>query len=199
MSSSFVRLEVYLLSFPLGTKRLYFGTKWLFDGTKWLMDGTKWLGTKWPWNEVTGYLSAVICVFLRWVWHLYNLPFVTVLFWLTFTVNALLTRILWRWARPAMWLELILITVIIFVLLRFPWETPKLNCNQTITVFGMNILKISFQFSTYTPKKKTLFVQKSWGITTSSKQTRSFYVRNRNQNVYSNSANAICLHVARVS
>ena len=27
-------------------------------------------------------ISAVICVFLRWVWHLYNLPCVSVLFWL---------------------------------------------------------------------------------------------------------------------
>ena len=24
-------------------------------GTKWPKDGTKWFGTKWSWNEVTGY------------------------------------------------------------------------------------------------------------------------------------------------
>ena len=29
-------------------------------------------------------ISAVICVFLRWIWHLYNLPCVSVLFWLIF-------------------------------------------------------------------------------------------------------------------
>ena len=27
-------------------------------------------------------ISTIICMFLRWVWHLYNLPFVSVLFWL---------------------------------------------------------------------------------------------------------------------
>ena len=35
-------------------------------------------------REVIGRLiSAVICMSLRWVWHLYNLPCVSVLFWLT--------------------------------------------------------------------------------------------------------------------
>ena len=41
--------------FVCGTKWLYRGTKWLSCGTKWLFFGTKWLGTKWLWNEVTGY------------------------------------------------------------------------------------------------------------------------------------------------
>ena len=41
---------------------------------------------------------------------------------------------------------------------------------------GMNILKISFN-TAYIQQKKHLFIQKSWGITTSRKQTHSFYVR----------------------
>ena len=28
---------------------------WLFGGTKCPKDGTKWFGTKWSWNEMTGY------------------------------------------------------------------------------------------------------------------------------------------------
>ena len=39
----------------------------------------------------------------------------------------------------------------------------------------MNILKIPFQYSIYTAKET--HVQKSWGITTFSKQTRSCYMR----------------------
>ena len=60
---------------------------------------------------------------------------------ITFTVNVLLTRILYCVTPgPAMiravyeYSRLILITVIILVLLRFPSGTPKLNCKQTITV-----------------------------------------------------------------
>ena len=40
----------------------------------------------------------------------------------------------------------------------------------------MNILKISFQYSTYTAKEEP-FRSEIMSITTSSKQTRSFYVR----------------------
>ena len=76
-------------------------------------------------------ISAVTCALLRWIWHLYNLPCVSVLFWLisiarfvfkspsiyffmTLTVNCervLLYShsILWRWAR--LWLELFASTV----------------------------------------------------------------------------------------
>ena len=46
--------------FVCGTKWLYRGTKWLSCGTKWLFFGTKWLGTKWLWNEVTGYPTELI-------------------------------------------------------------------------------------------------------------------------------------------
>ena len=50
--------------------------------------------------------------------------------------------------------------------------------NKRIPFLGMNILKISFQYMpALTEQKKHLFVQKSWGTTTSSKQTRSFYAR----------------------
>ena len=87
------------------------------------------------------------------------------------------------WRRARLWLELFASTVgwflsqlsylssYVFLRRRRSWIVTK-----RLPFLGMNILKISFQFSTYTPKK-TLFVQKSWGITTSSKQTRSFYVR----------------------
>ena len=134
-------------------------------------------------------ISAVICVFLRCVWHLYNLPFVSVLYWLisiarfvfkspsicfqgeniTFTVNVLLTRTLYS-VTPGLamiravyqYSRLILITVVILVLLRFPSETPKLNCNQTITVSWDEHLEnlVSVQHL-YILQKKTLFVQKS--------------------------------------
>ena len=33
----------------------------LFGGTKWPQDGPKWLGTKWSWNEVTGYHIRTLC------------------------------------------------------------------------------------------------------------------------------------------
>ena len=29
-------------------------------GTKWPKDGTKWFGTKWSWNEVTGYRGELL-------------------------------------------------------------------------------------------------------------------------------------------
>ena len=87
------------------------------------------------------------------------------------------------WRRARLWLELFASTVgwflsqlsylssYVFLRRRRSWIVTK-----RLPFLGMNILKISFQFSTYTAKKH-LFVQKSWGITTSSKQTRSFYVR----------------------
>ena len=47
---------------------------------------------------------------------------------------------------------------------------------KRLPFLGIHILKISFN-TAYILQKKHLFVQKSWGITTLSKQTRSFYVR----------------------
>ena len=52
----------------------------------------------------------------------------------------------------------------------------ELNCNQKITVSGDEHLESRFNTALIL-QKKHLFVQKSWGITTSSKQTRSFCVR----------------------
>ena len=87
---------------------------------------------------------------------------------ITFTVNVLLTPILYSVTPgPAMiravyeYSRLILITVVILVLLRFPSETPKLNCNQTIAVSWdehlENLVSVQHLYS----KKKPLFVQKS--------------------------------------
>ena len=92
-------------------------------------------------------------------------------------------RTMWRRAR--LWLELFASTVgwflsqlsYYFVLLRFPSETPKLNCNQTIAVSWDEHLENLVSIQHLYCKKRHLFVQKSWGITTSRKQTRSFYVR----------------------
>ena len=51
----------------------------------------------------------------------------------------------------------------------------ELNCNQTITVSWDEHLENLV--SELMLQKKHIFVQKSWVITTSSKQTRSFYLR----------------------
>ena len=34
-------------------------------GTKWPKDGTKWFGTKWSWNEVTGYQMQIYDLFVK--------------------------------------------------------------------------------------------------------------------------------------
>ena len=98
-------------------------------------------------------------------------------------MNVLLTRILYSVTPgPAMiravyeYSRLILITLVNLSSYVFLWRRRSWIVTKRLPFLGMNILKISFQCSTYT-KKKTLFVRKSWGITTSSKQTRSFYVR----------------------
>ena len=53
----------------------------------------------------------------------------------------------------------------------------ELNWNQTITVSWDEHLENFVPIQHICCKRNTFFVQKSWGITTSSKQTRSFYVR----------------------
>ena len=73
-------------------------------------------------------ISAVICMSLRWVWHIYNLPCISALFWFFSVARnvfrslricfwgkkydvyvAYLHSISWRWAR--LWLELFASTV----------------------------------------------------------------------------------------
>ena len=120
---------------------------------------------------------------------------------ITFTVNVLLTRILYSVTPgPAMiravyeYSSLILITVVILVLLRFPSETPKLNCNQTITVSWdehlENLVSVQHLYS-----KKNTFRSEIMRYN-DLEQTNTLFLReNRNQNA-SNSANAICIHVA---
>ena len=43
-------------------------------------------------------ISALICVLLRWVWHLYNLPCVSVLFWLISIARYVKSPSIWFWA-----------------------------------------------------------------------------------------------------
>ena len=117
-------------------------------------------------------------------------------------MNVLLTRILYSVTPgPTMiravceYSRLILITVVIFVLLRFPSKTPKLNCNQTIAVSWDEHLENLVSIQHLYCKKNTPFRSEIMRYN-DLEQTNTFFLReNRNQNT-SNSANAICLHVA---
>ena len=88
------------------------------------------------------------------------------------------------WRRARLRLELFASTVgwflsqmsylssYVFLRRRRSWIVTK-----RLPFLGMNILKISFQFSTYTAKKTPFRSEIMRYITTSSKQTRPFYVR----------------------
>ena len=106
------------------------------------------------------------------------------------------------WRRARLWLELFANTVgwflsqlsylssYVFLRRRRSWIVTK-----RLPFLGMNILKIWFQFSTYTAKKNT-FSFRNHEVYNDLEQTNTPFLReNRNQNA-SKSANAICIHVA---
>ena len=104
------------------------------------------------------------------------------------------------WRRARLWLELFASTVgwflsqlsylssYVFLRRLRSWIVTK-----RLPFLGMNILKISFQFSPYTAKR-TPFRSEIMRYN-DLEQTNTLFLRgNRNQNA-SNSANAICIHV----
>ena len=99
-------------------------------------------------------------------------------------MNVLLTRILYSVTPgPAMiravyeYSSLILVTLVNLSSYVFLWRRRNWIVTKRLPFLGMNILKISFQFSTYTAKKTPFRSEIMRYITTSSKQTRPFYVR----------------------
>ena len=108
------------------------------------------------------------------------------------------------WRRVRLWLELFTSTVgwflsqlsylssYVFLRRRRSWIVTK-----RLPFLGMNIWKILFQFSTYTPKKNTFRTEIM--RYNDLEQTNTLFLReNRNHNA-SNSANASCIHVAWIN
>ena len=91
--------------------------------------------------------------------------------------------------------RLILITVVIFVLLRFPSETPELNCIKPNDYSFLGWTSWKSRFSSALILQKNTFRSEIMRYN-DLEQTNTLFLReNRNQNA-SNSANAICIHVA---